>query len=149
MNYLRLWKLGSTLVAAGVGLVLSASGTKKRIIDLQNQRETEKRNWENNQNEKLLAGIQSFHDTAGALLLDVREKEDYDAGHIPGSTFAPLRDIVSAVEAINPDRSTPIFVYCYRGRRSGYAASMLKDAGYTDVTSIGGMDWYTGEIIKS
>ena len=149
MTITRIIKLGTALAGLAVSLILSASDTKKRIIDLQTKREEEKAAWQNRQTDQFLSGLNAFRETPGALLLDVREEEDYHAGHIPGSTFISLQAIPTPVLQTVSDKDTPLFVYCYRGNRSRYAVSILKEAGYTNVTNIGGIEFYHGEIKKS
>ncbi len=149
MTITRIIKLGTALAGLAVSLILSASDTKKRIIDLQAKREEEKAAWQNRQTDQFLSGLNAFRETPGALLLDVREEEDYHAGHIPGSTFVSLQAIPTPVLQTVSDKSTPLFVYCYRGNRSRYAVSILKEAGYTNVTNIGGIEFYHGDLEKS
>ena len=149
MTITRIIKLGTALAGLAVSLILSASDTKKRIIDLQTKREEEKVAWQNRQADQFLSGLKAFRETPGALLLDVREEEDYHAGHIPGSTFISLQAIPTPVLQTVPDKGTPLFVYCYRGNRSRYAVSILKEAGYTNVTNIGGIEFYHGDLEKS
>ena len=149
MTITRIIKLGTALAGLAVSLILSASDTKKRIIDLQAKREEEKAAWQNRQTDQFLSGLNAFRETPGALLLDVREEEDYHAGHIPGSTFVSLQAIPTPVLQTVSDKSTPLFVYCYRGNRSRYAVSILKEAGYTNVTKIGGIEFYHGDLEKS
>ena len=149
MTITRIIKLGTALAGLAVSLILSASDTKKRIIDLQAKREEEKAAWQNRQTDQFLSGLNAFRETPGALLLDVREEEDYHAGHIPGSTFVSLQAIPTPVLQTVFDKSTPLFVYCYRGNRSRYAVSILKEAGYTNVTNIGGIEFYHGDLEKS
>lgn len=149
MTITRIIKLGTALAGLAVSLILSASDTKKRIIDLQTKREEEKAAWQNRQTDQFLSGLNAFRETSGALLLDVREEEDYHAGHIPGSTFVSLQAIPTPVLQTVSDKSTPLFVYCYRGNRSRYAVSILKEAGYTNVTNIGGIEFYHGDLEKS
>lgn len=149
MTITRIIKLGTALAGLAVSLILSASDTKKRIIDLQTKREEEKAAWQNRQTEQFLSGLNAFRETPGALLLDVREEEDYHAGHIPGSTFVSLQAIPTPVLQTVSDKGTPLFVYCYRGNRSRYAVSILKEAGYTNVTNIGGIEFYHGDLEKS
>ena len=149
MTITRIIKLGTALAGLAVSLILSASDTKKRIIDLQTKREKEKAAWQNRQTDQFLSGLNAFRETPGALLLDVREEEDYHAGHIPGSTFVSLQAIPTPVLQTVSDKSTPLFVYCYRGNRSRYAVSILKEAGYTNVTNIGGIEFYHGDLEKS
>lgn len=149
MTITRIIKLGTALAGLAVSLILSASDTKKRIIDLQTKREEEKVAWQNRQADQFLSGLKAFRETPGALLLDVREEEDYHAGHIPGSKFISLQAIPTPVLQTVPDKGTPLFVYCYRGNRSRYAVSILKEAGYTNVTNIGGIEFYHGDLEKS
>lgn len=149
MTITRIIKLGTALAGLAVSLILSASDTKKRIIDLQTKREKEKAAWQNRQTDQFLSGLNAFRETPGALLLDVREEEDYHAGHIPGSTFVSLQAIPTPVLQTVSDKGTPLFVYCYRGNRSRYAVSILKEAGYTNVTNIGGIEFYHGDLEKS
>ena len=149
MTITRIIKLGTALAGLAVSLILSASDTKKRIIDLQAKREEENAAWQNRQTDQFLSGLNAFRETPGALLLDVREEEDYHAGHIPGSTFVSLQAIPTPVLQTVSDKGTPLFVYCYRGNRSRYAVSILKEAGYTNVTNIGGIEFYHGDLEKS
>ena len=149
MTITRIIKLGTALAGLAVSLILSASDTKKRIIDLQAKREEEKAAWQNRQTDQFLSGLNAFRETPGALLLDVREEEDYHAGHIPGSTFVSLQAIPTPVLQTVSDKDTPLFVYCYRGNRSRYAVSILKEAGYTNVANIGGIEFYHGDLEKS
>ena len=90
-------------------------------------------------------GIQQFKSTPGAVLLDVREKEEYAQGHIPESRNMPLSRIHDVEDEIL-DKSTPLFVYCLSGGRSSQATAFLQRAGYTAVTNIGGISAYKGEI---
>ena len=91
------------------------------------------------------AGVRSFLQTPGALLLDVRTEAEYRGGHIPASRNLPLGAPKQAVEAAVPQKDTPLFVYCQSGGRSRQAAAQLKQMGYTHVTDIGGIAAYTGE----
>jgi sulfur-carrier protein adenylyltransferase/sulfurtransferase len=76
----------------------------------------------------------------GVVLLDVRETEEWDAGHIPGAKHVPRGYLESRVEgAIGADRSQRVVVYCASGQRSALAASTLTQLlGYEDVASMNG-----------
>jgi len=76
----------------------------------------------------------------GVVLLDVRESEEWDAGHIPGAKHVPRGYLESRVEgAIGADRSQRVVVYCASGQRSALAADTLKELlGYEDVASMNG-----------
>jgi rhodanese-related sulfurtransferase len=65
---------------------------------------------------------------ADAFLLDVREPEEWDAGHVPGALHIPLRDLGMRHPEIG--RGQPVYVICRTGARSGYAAQALAQAGW-------------------
>ena len=90
-------------------------------------------------------GVQSFHRTPGAVLLDVRTPEEYRQGHIPGSRNLSLQAI-GALPGMIESRDTPLFVYCRSGSRSGQAVSLLRQMGYTNVQNIGGIIDYSGNV---
>ncbi len=90
------------------------------------------------------AGLERFRATDGAVLLDVREADEYAAGHIPGSLNLPLSSL-SAAEITVPDPKTPLFVYCLSGARSSQAVTRLQKLGYRKVENIGGIRGYRGE----
>ena len=90
-------------------------------------------------------GVKTCMATAGAVLLDVREPDEYAAGHIPGSVNLPLSVIAAAPKRV-PKKDTPLFVYCLSGNRSSSAVGALKSMGYTSVTNIGGIRGWHGEI---
>ena len=80
-----------------------------------------------------------------AVLIDLREEEDYAAGHIPGAQRIPagsLREEIRRIARFN----TPILLYCYTGKKSGPAAEMLQSRGYVNARSIGGIEAYTGRL---
>lgn len=71
-------------------------------------------------------------------LLDVREKEEYMQGHIPGAWLLPLQDIEKQAEAI-VQQGKRHYVYCRSGQRSRSAIKKLKAMGYQDLYNIGGI----------
>ena len=71
-------------------------------------------------------------------MLDVREREEYEQGLIPGSIHIPRGNLETRIESRVPDRSTPVIIYCASGTRSAYAAKTMADLGYTDVVSLAG-----------
>ncbi len=76
----------------------------------------------------------------GAVLLDVRESDEWDAGHIPGAKHVPRGYLESRVEGIvGNDRSQRVIIYCASGQRSALAANTLKELlGYDNVASMNG-----------
>lgn len=69
------------------------------------------------------------------VLLDVREKEEYRAGYIPGAISIPRGFLEMQVEQKLPDKSAHIVAYCAGGTRSALAAKTLQELGYTNVES--------------
>ena len=92
-------------------------------------------------------GVAEYETNNGAVLLDVKTLKEYSNGHIDGSVNIPL-DRISSVENIVKDKSTPLYVYCLSGGRSGQAVSYLKQIGYTNVKNIGGISSYRGKVVK-
>lgn len=92
-------------------------------------------------------GVEQYKSTEGAVLLDVREADEYRQGHIPGSKNVPLSRIAT-VKCVAEDLHTPLFVYCLSGGRSRQATALLTSMGYTVVTNIGGIGAYRGKVEK-
>ena len=90
-------------------------------------------------------GVEQYNATPGAVLLDVRTPQEYAQGHIPGSKNIPLQTLHDAEGAIQ-DKGTPLYVYCQSGARSSQAASLLRQMGYTNVTTIGGIAAWRGKV---
>ncbi|WP_437291661.1 molybdopterin-synthase adenylyltransferase MoeB [Sorangium sp. So ce406] len=74
-------------------------------------------------------------DKVPVVLLDVREKEEYRAGYIPGAISIPRGFLEMQVEQKLPDKSAHIVAYCAGGTRSALAAKTLQELGYTNVES--------------
>ena len=70
--------------------------------------------------------------------LDVRERDEWEEGHVPGAVFIPRGSLESRVETALPDKSRAIVVYCAVGARSAFAAKSLEELGYEDVVSLAG-----------
>lgn len=87
-------------------------------------------------------GRKEYKNTKEAILIDVREADEFHAGHIPGAVNIPL----AAVGDISYPKDTPLFVYCLHGTRSKRAALILKSRGYAKVESIGGIRSYHGPL---
>ncbi|MCI6115065.1 MAG: rhodanese-like domain-containing protein [Spirochaetales bacterium] len=87
-------------------------------------------------------------ETEGYILLDVRTKEEYESGYIPGAINIPLSDINENVVSSLPDKSQMILVYCRSDNRSRQASDKLSKLGYTNIIEIGGINSWKGEIIK-
>lgn len=76
----------------------------------------------------------------GAILLDVRTKEEYDEKHIDGASLLPLDIIdIDSISQIVSEKDTPIIVYCRSGNRSKQAREKLIALGYSKVYDLGAM----------
>ena len=76
------------------------------------------------------------------IILDTREQDEFDEGHIPGAILIPYTEIENKAEEMLPDKDKLILVYCRSGRRSKIAAESLSKLGYTNVKEFGGIiDW--------
>jgi hydroxyacylglutathione hydrolase len=77
--------------------------------------------------------------TDGApLVLDVRNRSEWDAGHMPGAVNIPLAELATRVEELRAHGDQPIAVHCQGGSRSAVAASVLQAAGFSDVSNVEG-----------
>src|SRR5437660_3273503 len=77
------------------------------------------------------------------LLVDVREQEEWNEGHLPRAVHIPRGNLESRIERAAPDRSGSIVLYCQSGNRSVFAAKTLEELGYENVVSLAGgfTDW--------
>jgi molybdopterin/thiamine biosynthesis adenylyltransferase/rhodanese-related sulfurtransferase len=77
------------------------------------------------------------------LILDVREQDEWDEGHIPDAVHIPRGNLESRIESAAPDHSQRVLIYCAAGNRSAFAAKTLEEFGYEDVASLAGgfTDW--------
>ena len=72
------------------------------------------------------------------VLVDVRERSEWDAGHLPGAVHLGKGVIERDVEDAVPDLQTPLVLYCGGGYRSALAADALQKMGYSSVESMDG-----------
>jgi sulfur-carrier protein adenylyltransferase/sulfurtransferase len=77
------------------------------------------------------------------VYLDVRERDEWEEGHIPGAVWIPRGNLEGRVEQALPDRERPVVVYCAGGSRSAFASKTLGDLGYEQVFNLAGgfADW--------
>lgn len=74
----------------------------------------------------------------GAVLIDVREADEWSQGHAPGALFIPRGFLELRVEERVPDKAAEVLLYCAGGTRSALAAKALGELGYTRVFSVAG-----------
>ena len=82
------------------------------------------------------------------IILDVREQDEYDAGHIPDAILLPYTQIEQKVEDVILDKNALVLVYCRSGRRSKIASETLSALGYTNDKEFGGINDWPYEIVK-
>jgi len=83
-----------------------------------------------------------------AQLVDVREPDEFAAGHILGARNIPLTQLRMRMKELRKDQ--PIYLYCQNGLRSGRAAQMLYRKGYRNLYHLkGGFKKWTGKVKKN
>ena len=80
-----------------------------------------------------------------AQLIDVREPNEFEAGHILGARNIPLSQMKMRSKEIRPD--LPVYLYCQSGMRSGRAGQFLYRKGYKNLSHLkGGFKQWTGKV---
>ena len=82
------------------------------------------------------------------VILDVREQDEFEEGHIEGAILIPYTQINAKAEEILLQKDQLILVYCRSGRRSKIAAEALVNLGYTNVKEFGGIIDWPYDIVK-
>ncbi len=80
--------------------------------------------------------LASLGTDAAPVVLDVRTRREYDAGHVPGAIHVPFYTLL--VRQDDVPRGRPVIVYCQHGPRAGVARWALRMAGFTDVRYLDG-----------
>jgi phage shock protein E len=76
----------------------------------------------------------------GALVLDVRTKQEFSGGHVEGAHLFPVHELgarLKELEKLAGEKTRPIVVYCRSGARSAQAAAILQQQGYSGVVNGG------------
>ena len=76
--------------------------------------------------------------TQGAVLIDVRETDEFAKGHAQGAKHLSKGVVELRIEETVPDLGTPVVLYCGGGSRSALAADNLQKMGYTNIASMAG-----------
>jgi rhodanese-related sulfurtransferase len=80
-----------------------------------------------------------------AQLIDVREPNEFEGGHILGARNIPLSQLKNRLREIRPDK--PVYLYCQSGMRSSRAATMLHRKGYKELSHLqGGFKKWSGKV---
>lgn len=72
-------------------------------------------------------------DNKDLIILDVRNKEDYDNGHIPGAKLVPVQVISTKLTQLDKYKDKPILVYCETGRKSPLAVNILSSNSFKNI----------------
>ena len=72
------------------------------------------------------------------LVLDVRDAQEFAAGHLPRARHIPMGELANRLAEIDRYKAKPVIVTCQKGNRSASAARLLKRAGFTSVYSLKG-----------
>jgi len=83
-----------------------------------------------------VATVEAIRQNPGVYLLDVREPDEYAAGHIPGITLIPMGEVGARLAELPRDKE--IIVTCRTGNRSGQVADLLREQGFTNVHNMTG-----------
>ena len=73
-----------------------------------------------------------------AVVLDVRERKEFDAGHVVDAVNMPMARLKQRLVELKKHRDKPILVVCKMGQQSGEAVRTLKESGYPDVYKLSG-----------
>ncbi len=119
--------IGAVVIVAVVGLLLlqsnnSASSAVQKITPAEYQ-------------------AQFANSNSTYLLLDVRTPDEFNSGHIAGATNISVETLQNRLSEVPRDQT--VIVYCHSGNRSGQAAKILADAGYTNIRDLGGINAWT------
>ena len=88
-------------------------------------------------------------DTQDVIILDVREQDEFDAGHISGAVLLPVGTISEdSAAAVIPEPDSVVLVYCRSGNRSKKASAAPAELGYTNIYEFGGINTWPYEVEK-
>ena len=83
-----------------------------------------------------------------AIIVDVRNKDEYDEGHIAKAILLPLPDVKDDAARVLPNKDATILVYCKSGNRSKAASEILAGLGYQHVYEFGGVSTWPYGLVK-
>ena len=92
--------------------------------------------------------LKMMNEGSDFIILDVRTESEFAGGHIPDAICIPNETIDENVVSRLPDKEQTILVYCRSGNRSKQASEKLAAMGYTNVYEFGGINTWSGDIVK-
>ncbi|MGK0393666.1 rhodanese-like domain-containing protein [Alcanivorax sp. 97CO-6] len=81
---------------------------------------------------------QRMQDGNAPIIIDVRDEDEYLAGHIPGAIMVPAKQMEHHLDMMEQYRKEDIVLYCQSGRRASAAATVLENAGFKNVKLLQG-----------
>lgn len=88
--------------------------------------------------------LKKWDSTSDVVVVDVREKDEWDEGHIEGAIHIPLTTFADDFEHVLPDKEAHLLIYCHSGGRSSTATQLLRENGYTKAFNVeGGYEAYS------
>lgn len=131
MKVFRIFLLGALVVLSPLEMIAQKVAREAQVITV----------------EELIRHVE---DSSGFLLLDVRTKEEYEEGHIPGAKNIDFLsdDFLIQVEQLPKDQS--VYIYCRSGNRSARAADLMRKAGFRQLYDLQGgyLKWEEEKLKK-
>ena len=91
--------------------------------------------------------IENFENEENVIIIDVREVDEYEEGHLINSYNVPLSRIDDIKNVENIALDSKIIVYCRSGNRSKTAQTRLEELGYTNVYDMGGISSWPYDVV--
>lgn len=82
--------------------------------------------------------LSRINNNSAPTIIDVRSREEYDSGHVPGALHISVADIEKDITQLNLKSSEEIVLYCEKGGRASKAQTLLQDMGYYEVRHLRG-----------
>ena len=98
--------------------------------------------------DNLEKGLKAFRENEGGILADVRTKEEFAEGHLEGAVSLPLDELERIVFDKVDDPRRTLYLYCRTGNRAERAKAVLRGLGFADTVNIGGIEGYTGPLVR-
>lgn len=95
---------------------------------------------------KFISGNELENNLEKYFIIDVRTREEYNNGHVPGSINIPYDEILENLDKIKSNK--PLVLYCGSTRRSEFAADLLSHANFSDITIAPGVRLYEYKMTK-
>ncbi|KGQ70661.1 hypothetical protein OA57_04645 [Chelonobacter oris] len=91
---------------------------------------------------------QQIQQQQNPLMIDVRSKDEFDAGHLQSAVHIPHDQIERQISRLTTDKDQKIYVYCRSGRRAEAAKAELEKLGYRNVENLGGYAQLKADGVK-